>query len=91
MYRTDMAEIKENIRNLSNRIDKLEDLIENSQPMSSTELVEEELIVELEERQKRSLNLIFFNLDEADENAYTDEMLAKDIPLTVSSLVKLRQ
>ncbi|CAL1672609.1 unnamed protein product [Lasius platythorax] len=79
MYRSDMAEIKENIRNLSTRVDQLEDLIENSQRVGSSELIEEELIMELEERQKRSLNLIFFNLDEAEENTCTDEILAGDI------------
>jgi len=69
MYQADMVEIRENICDLSSRVDQLEKLLERSQGSGTSELAGEEIIAELEERQKRSLYLIFFNLEEVEESA----------------------
>lgn len=79
MYQADMAAIRDDIRGLMGRVDRLEKLLEGSQRSGSPDLSEEEIIAELEERQKRSLNLIFFNLEEVEESASSDEVLVKDI------------
>lgn len=59
LYRVDMERIMGDIQCLSNRIDKLESAVNGSQAQVSGQSHAEEIIEELVDREKRSMNLIF--------------------------------
>ncbi|CAL1672567.1 unnamed protein product [Lasius platythorax] len=76
--RADFDKINGDIQRLSSRIDKLE----NSELRLGGVSSEEEVLEEIAERERRSTNLIFFNLKETDastDSNITDLDLVKDI------------
>ncbi|KMQ81864.1 hypothetical protein RF55_24934, partial [Lasius niger] len=79
IFRTDMDKLKEDICKLSTRINQLEDLLSSSNQADTIVPSEEEIIAELEERERRSKNLIFFKLDEPEEGSQGDGDLIKNI------------
>lgn len=60
LYRADMERVKDNIKSLSERIDQLENLLASSQPSASPFLLEENIFEELENRQRRSIQISYF-------------------------------
>jgi len=86
LYQADIAKISDNIQSLSDKIKKLEvDLASGaSHTTSSLPHPEEDIIAELADRNRRSCNLILYNLDEDDssspnESHKVDLSLATDI------------
>lgn len=84
MYRSDLESIRADIQQLSDRIDQIQVKAEDSTHLAllSSSFSEEDFIEELVDRERRSYNLIFYNLDEPivnQENARNDNDLARDI------------
>lgn len=74
MYQ-DMEEIKKDVQNLSDRIECLENLLAESQ-LTACSNSPESIMEEIEEREERSVNLIFLDLDEPDGGVEVDLDLA---------------
>jgi len=85
LYQADFVKISDNIQSLSDRIKKLEFDLASGVSMAPLPHPEEDIIVELADRNRRSNNLIFYNLDEVADSSSPDERhrvdlsLAKDI------------
>lgn len=79
LYRADMAKLRGDIQCLSNRVEVLESVINGFQPPVSSQVLEEDIIEEINEREKRSANLIFFNLEESEEGSGGDTELVNEI------------
>lgn len=83
-FKEDINRITNNIRCLSDRIDKLEKKELHTNDMFV--FCEESILKEITEREKRSVNLIFFNLDKCESltNAHvSDAVLVKNIIQTI--------
>lgn len=72
MYKADIEGIKSDVKCLSARMDKLEGTWSGSQPLASSTIIEEDIIEELEDRERRSRNLILFNLEESESDSHSD-------------------
>jgi len=83
LYQADLAKISDHIQSLSDRIKKLEvDLTPDvSHSMASLLHPEEDIIAELADRNRRSCNLISYNLDEVVDSSSPDEGHKVDLSL----------
>jgi len=85
LYQADLAKISDSIQSLSDRIKKLEvDLASGaSHSMASLPHLEEDIIAELADRNRRSCNLILYNLDEVVDGSSPEESHKIDLSLAM--------
>jgi len=84
LYQADLVKISEYTQSLSNRITKLEVDLASGASAASLSHPEEDIIEEMADRNRRSNNLILYNLDEVDDSSSNkshkvDLSFAKDI------------
>ncbi|EFN64583.1 hypothetical protein EAG_00618 [Camponotus floridanus] len=77
LYWAELDKLNNDIQGLCNRVEQLEGLLNKSHPQASS-LLEDDIIEELENRGRRTANLIFYNMDEA-EDGCNDVDLANEI------------
>jgi len=90
LYQADLAKISDNIQSLSDRIKKLKvDLASGaSHSMASPVLhPEKDIIAELADRNRRSCNLISYNLDEVVDSSSSDESRKVDLSLAITQAI----
>jgi len=85
LYQADLAKISDNIQSLSDRIKKLEVDLASGASHSTTPVShpEEDIIAELADRNRRSCNLIFYNLDEVADSSTPEECRKVDLSLAM--------
>lgn len=84
VYKADIETLKGSIQRLSDRIEKLETRELHTHVIPNSH--EDDILLELSEREKRSRNVILFNLDEVEpetDSIVSDLDLAKDIIQTI--------
>lgn len=78
IYRAELDKLNNDIQGLCNRIEQLQGLLNKSQPQASP-FLEEDIIEELEDRERRAPNLIIYNMDEGEDVGCNDVDLANEI------------
>jgi len=89
LYKADFVKVFDNIQSLSDRINKLEFDLASGASTAPLSHSEDDIMAELADRNRRSNNLILYNLDEVVDGSFPDEChrvdlaLAKDIVLAI--------
>lgn len=86
MYLTDMAGIQQNIQDLTDRIEQLEKNTNTS--ANPATVTEEEIMGELQDRERRSKNIMIYNLEESSSNENIDQDIV-NVKCTIQSVRKI--